>query len=82
LEYFGLGNTIPPWAGIVTPTIQYTEYRDPAALGLFREFYDLRKDPWELQNPFGDANPLNDPDVAGYAAELHADMTCRGNSCP
>jgi arylsulfatase A-like enzyme len=82
LEYFGLADAIPAWAGLITPIGQYTEYQDPAAGGLFRELYDFRTDPWELTNPFGDDDPANDPDVSAVADLLHRDMTCRGPSCP
>jgi arylsulfatase A-like enzyme len=81
LEYFGLGNRIPPWAGIVTRTEQYTEYYEPT--GIFREYYDLRTDPWQISNPFGNATGADDPAAAAVlAGKLAQDRLCRRRACP
>ena len=81
LEYFGLGGRIAPWSGIVTRREQYTEYA--GAGGVFREYYDLRADPFELENPLGDASGSDDPARAGeLAAMLATDAGCRRRSCP
>ena len=51
-----------------------------------REYYDLKSDPWELQNVLADNDPKNDPDVAGLSARLQRAEHCAGraglNPCP
>ena len=52
---------------------------------LFRS-YDLRADPWELENLLYNkttkANIPNPPAVAAIAAELHHYTTCAGTTGP
>jgi hypothetical protein len=52
----------------------------------FREYYDLRADPWELRNLLADTDPHNDPDVDGLSARLRQAEQCAGttgpNPCP
>ena len=81
LEYFGLGDRIPAWKGLVTRGWQYTEYAEPE--GTFREFYGWGTDPFELENPFGNETPEDDPANAGELAALLADAAdCRRRNCP
>jgi arylsulfatase A-like enzyme len=75
------------WASTRTKTYKYTEYYEPGTTTVkFREYYDLRSDPWELHNLLGDSNPDNDPDVAPLSLQLNHDRTCQGitgeSSCP
>jgi arylsulfatase A-like enzyme len=72
------------WAAIRTPTYQYVENYDQPELGggTFREYYDLRTDPWMLTNLYGDGNPSNDPPVGPLSAALAADRECSGVVCP
>jgi arylsulfatase A-like enzyme len=74
------------WAAERTTAYHYIEYYDgpdfTTAAVVFREFYDLESDPFELENLLGDADPANDPDVSAIAAELAADRSCMGSSCP
>ncbi|MDQ3954051.1 MAG: sulfatase [Actinomycetota bacterium] len=70
------------WAALHTKDYQYNEYYDQAGNVIFREYYDLNADPWELENLLGDLNPLNDPDVAALSEKLADDRSCRGPSCP
>ena len=77
----------PPWASTRTRTFQYTEYYgDDGRTPIFREYYDLRRDPWQLRNLFRDGNPRNDPNVGRIAAQLAADRACTGTqgsrACP
>ena len=48
----------------------------------FREYYDLRHDPYELTNLLDDVTVSNDPDVAALHRRLAADRTCSGRTCP
>jgi arylsulfatase A-like enzyme len=90
-EYFpklgNRGRRPRSWASTRTDAYKYTEYyrRDQTTVK-FREFYDLRSDPWELHNLLGDRNPLNDPDVKSLHVQLAHDRRCTGISgstaCP
>jgi arylsulfatase A-like enzyme len=71
LEYW-LGHAspwIPTWASIRTPEYQYVEYyAEDKKTVVFREYYDLVEDPWQLENLLADGNPANDPDVPALSA--------------
>jgi arylsulfatase A-like enzyme len=74
---------IPNWASLRSNTYQYIEYyaSDDHTL-MFREYYDLVADPWQLSNLLADADPGNDPDVARLSADLVAARRCAGTSGP
>jgi arylsulfatase A-like enzyme len=74
---------IPTWASLRTADWQYIEYygADNTTVA-FREYFDLKSDPWELQNTLADNDPKNDPDVASLSAELARAEHCSGKSCP
>jgi arylsulfatase A-like enzyme len=88
LEYWREGDKrFPTWASIRTRTLQYVEYYDEDGLTpIFREFYDLGSDPWELNNLLSDGDPGNDPNVGALAAQLSEDRRCAGTDgglpCP
>jgi arylsulfatase A-like enzyme len=88
LEYWRLGNGLfPTWASTRTRAFQYTEYYgDDGQTATFREYYDLRRDPWQLSNLLRDGDPSNDPDLSALEARLAADRTCAGRqgarACP
>jgi arylsulfatase A-like enzyme len=85
LEFFGPEEEgiVPPWASLRGPDYQYAEYYTPDGGIIFREYYDLAADPWQLRNLYGDADPSNDP-VEG--PQLHDALTdarsCVGAACP
>ena len=87
-EYFldPLYPVIPTWASVRTPTLQYVEYYGPGGKIVFREYYDLVTDPFQLDNLLGDGKTSNDPHVAALSREIRADRGCRGTSdgdpCP
>ena len=58
------------------------KYFDAAGALSFREYYDLRHDPYELTNLLDDGTVSNDPDVAALHRRLAADRACSGTSCP
>jgi arylsulfatase A-like enzyme len=64
----------PPWASLIAPNAQYVEYYDDAGAVTFTEYYDLVTDPWQLENLF-----LPPPELP---AQLAADRSCAGESCP
>ena len=85
LEYFLSPDApgIPSWASDLTATRQYTEWYNPTTGAIsFREYYDLVNDPWQLTNLLADGNPNNDPNVAALHAQLTADRSCTGGTCP
>ena len=71
------------WASIRTRTYQYIEYYNSTTGALKRgntEYYDLVKDPYQLNNLLGDDNPRNDPFVPPLSAELLAARSCVGEA--
>ena len=70
------------FASTTTSTYQYTEWYGGQGRIAFREYYDLLLDPWQVANVLVDGNRANDPDVATLSAQLAADRTCAGATCP
>lgn len=60
VEYFSGGAGVPTWASTFSGTDQYTEYYGPAGKVTFREFYDLKKDPYQLTNLLHGATPTDE----------------------
>jgi len=84
LEHFGVESLngsakLPPWRALRTADFRYAEYYGANGRVTTREYYDLRADPWELENR---AAMLS----AGRLAELSATAvrlgTCKNRSCP
>lgn len=77
-------NDIPSWAAVRTSTYQYIEYYDIAnpRTVIFREYYDMQADRYQLVNLYADGNSANDPDIAPLASQLQAARQCAGTSCP
>ena len=75
------GRTIPPWASIRSEDYQYVEYYDGDSV-VFREYYDLTRDPHQLRNLLGDDDPSNDPNVTALSRLLAQDRACAGPACP
>jgi arylsulfatase A-like enzyme len=73
---------VPSWASTRTASYQYIEYYDRDGRVVFREYYDLRADPWQLRNLLHDGVPANDPDVRPLSEMLAAERRCAGASCP
>jgi arylsulfatase A-like enzyme len=77
---------IPTWASLRTPDYQYIEYYDASNTTVaFKEYYDLKNDPWELHNVLLDKN-AKQPDAAALSADLQRWEHCAGtngpNPCP
>ena len=83
IEYWRLKHPsdIPTWAAIYRPRFEYVEYYGRGSI-VFREFYDLRTDPWELTNLLHDGSRSNDPDVRRLSDRLDGLRGCVGNGCP
>jgi arylsulfatase A-like enzyme len=74
----------PPgsWAATRASSYEYVETYDLDGAVVFREYYDLRADPWETRNLLADGDPANDPDVAALHTQLARDRRCVGAACP
>jgi arylsulfatase A-like enzyme len=71
---------LPAFRSVTTPTYRYTEYYKHNTFDLiFREYYDLTADPWELDNR---ADFLTDEQIAALSDELHRYGTCKRAECP
>lgn len=73
---------VPTWQGVRTKAAAYTEYYGANGSVAFREYYDLREDPYELENLLADGDPTNDGSAERLQARLRTDRRCRGSSCP
>jgi arylsulfatase A-like enzyme len=85
LEHWGATGPIPTWASIRTEDLQYVEYYDAAGELIFREYYDLRSDPWLLENLLGDGDTTNDPpalELQQLSQEVERGGTCQGTEGP
>jgi arylsulfatase A-like enzyme len=73
---------LPDWRSIRTSDFQYVEYyaRDGERV-IAREYYNLRRDPWQLRNLLGDRDPSNDPDIDVLAGRIDELGDCRGSAC-
>ena len=95
-EYWA--NVRPTWAALNTRAFRYVEYYEMGhyvEIGgkpddpdtelrpvVFREYFDLRNDPFELHNLLADGDPSNDPDVAALERRLDRLKDCVGPACP
>ena len=71
----------PNWASIRNRDYSYVEYRNDGRI-IFREYYDLANDRYELRNLLGDRDRSNDPDVDELHDRLRAARRCTADSCP
>lgn len=70
------------WAGLRSNEYLYVEYYEADLKTVrFREYYDLKRDPWELENLLGDDDPSNDPDTSHWEKVLDRLRRCSGESC-
>ena len=78
LEYFeDEHRSIPDWSSIRTEHFQYVEYYDGTTV-VFREYYDLVADPYQLVNLLKDGNAGNDPDTTALSNRLAVYRQCKG----
>jgi arylsulfatase A-like enzyme len=79
---------VPSWAALRSGTRKYVETYETDSAGnvkVFRELYDLTRDPGELANVLRDGNSANDPtagELSGWSTRLAAARTCSGTACP
>ena len=86
LEYWKEpGRRIPTWASLRTRRFQYVEYYRHDGRRVFREYYNLLRDPWQLRNLLADRVPGNNPPIGDLQATLRRDRSCfgrQGSSSP
>ena len=75
----------PPWRSIRTPDYQFIEWLSQTfpEHTVWREYYDLRTDPYELHNLLHDDSTANDPPAQRLHDKLVKAAFCAGHpSCP
>jgi arylsulfatase A-like enzyme len=82
LEYWCNVRSCNRWAAIRSSRYQYTEYYNKWGGIRFREYYNLRKDPWQVRNLIRDGRRRNNPDVRSLHDLLRADRRCASTACP
>jgi arylsulfatase A-like enzyme len=83
LEYWTEGGrTLPSWFSTRTDDYQYIRWENRFGDVLFREYYDLAQDPWQLRNLFRDGDPTNDPVVLPLDSQVDQDGACAAQTCP
>lgn len=77
------------WASIRTRNYQYVEYYDPdeprrkrKRTVIFREYYDLKVDPWQLRNLLQGPSGDEELDLTALSRQLAKDRFCRQSTCP
>jgi arylsulfatase A-like enzyme len=71
---------IPTWRSLRSRKMQFVEWFDVAGNVSFREYYDLRTDPWQLTNLLADGDPSNDPPIDGLVRRSSRMATCGGTA--
>jgi arylsulfatase A-like enzyme len=74
-----------PWASLRATDHQYVEHYDDAGTIVFREYYDLATDRWQLENLLADGDPANDPSpdtIGNLSLDLQRARSCSEQDCP
>lgn len=83
LEYWtSPENALRTWASIRAGDYQYIEYYDDAGRTVYREYYDLVEDPFQLDNLLDNGTPLDDPEWVTLSNDLEQMRECRAATCP
>jgi len=74
----------PTWASLITPGYQYVEYYHDWGLRhmTFREYYDLRRDPWELHDLLSGIATSQGLPLERLHQQLREYEGCRAFTCP
>ena len=84
LEHWGKATaTVPEYRSLWSKDYQFVEYYDGEEV-TFREYFDLRKDPWQLENllaPASQGGP-NERRVEKLSRRLDRFYRCKGADCP
>lgn len=83
-EHWNTSSPVPTWKSLRTRRMQYIEYYDSDGTRTFREFYNLRRDPWQLMNLLKDGRKRTGPSgdrLHALRLRLERAATCSGKSC-
>jgi arylsulfatase A-like enzyme len=73
----------PNWRAVRTRRAQYVEYySDDFSKIIFREYYRVRRDPYQLHNLLHDGVRSNNPDTRRLRALIRRYRSCSGSTCP
>lgn len=68
----------PPWAALLSRNYEYVEYYDEEdGEPIFREYYDLARDPWQLDNLLAGGSPSG-LDIGALSLRLERISGCMG----
>lgn len=73
------------WASLRQRRYQYIEYYERGEKTVFREYYDLRRDPWQLRNVLHDRREGNEPRRSRLRLlhnRLQNARSCAADACP
>ena len=75
--------TVPAYRSLWSKGYQYTEYYDGKEV-TFREYFDLREDPWQLESLLATAGPdrPGKRELANLSERLEGFRGCEGRDCP
>ena len=72
----------PSWDAMISRHREYVEWlADDATTVIFQEYYDLRDDPWQLENVLADGITGNEPSLATAKTALARLRACAGAAC-
>jgi len=78
-------NAVPAYGSLWSKEYQYTEYYSKERSRVFfREYFDLRKDPWQLENLLepGSKNRPGRRELKKLSKRLDRFSSCDGSDCP
>ena len=84
LEQWKTTSEVPTWKSLRSKRWQYTEYFSNGRR-TFREYYDLRKDRWQLRNLLKDGSARTGPNsdrLRRLHRRLLREAVCSGTACP
>jgi arylsulfatase A-like enzyme len=84
-EFWGnMAKGRPDWAQIRTRRVAYIEYyRDGERSNpIFREYYRIDRDGWQLQNLLHDGDRTNNPALSHWKDLITLYAACAGSTCP
>jgi arylsulfatase A-like enzyme len=73
----------PGWAQVRTQRVAYIEYYEAdRSHPIFREYYRIDRDGWQLRNLLHDGIGSNNPNLSRWKAVVRRYATCAGSTCP
>jgi arylsulfatase A-like enzyme len=72
----------PDWAATLTHEWEFIEYYDEDGTLAYQEYYDMKEDPYQLENLLADRDRFNDPNTEELSRKLAKDRKCKLGRCP